>query len=61
MIIFISLFIALTMSLIIYWILPRGLGTLYLVGAFLSVGMIIISPTVWGDVFGNKVLGRTAR
>jgi cation/acetate symporter len=25
-----------------------------LVGAFLSVGMIFISPTVWGDVLGNK-------
>jgi cation/acetate symporter len=24
------------------------------VGAFLSVGMIIVSPTVWVDVFKNK-------
>jgi len=25
-----------------------------LTGAFLSVGLIIMSPTVWGDVFGHK-------
>ncbi len=44
LIIFISLFIALTMSLIIYWILPRGLGTLYPVGAFLSAGYFLFLP-----------------
>jgi len=28
--------------------------TLFHAGAFLSVGMIFISPTVWGDVLGHK-------
>jgi cation/acetate symporter len=28
-----------------------------LTGAFLSVGMIVISPTVWGDVLGHTALG----
>jgi cation/acetate symporter len=25
-----------------------------LTGSFLAVGLIVISPTVWGDVFGHK-------
>ena len=44
LIILISLFIALTMSLIIYWILPRGLGMIYPVGAFLSAGYFLFLP-----------------
>jgi 4-hydroxybenzoate polyprenyltransferase len=36
LIIFSSLFIALAMSLVMYWISPRGRGVIYLVGAFFS-------------------------
>jgi cation/acetate symporter len=50
-------FPALLLSILWKKFTTNGAVASILVGAFLSVGMIVISPTVWGDVFGNKVLG----
>ena len=44
LIIFISLFIALAMSLFMYWISPRGLGLIYLFGAFFSGFYFFLLP-----------------
>lgn len=50
-------FPALIMSILWKGFTTKGAVTSMLVGAFLSVGLIIISPTVWGDVLGHQVLG----
>ena len=50
-------FPALLLSILWKGFTTKGAVASILVGAFLSVGMIIISPTVWGDVFGNTIPG----
>jgi cation/acetate symporter len=50
-------FPALLLSILWKRFTTKGAVASILVGAFLSVGMIIISPTVWGDIFGNTVMG----
>ncbi|MEK7706190.1 MAG: sodium/solute symporter [Myxococcota bacterium] len=50
-------FPALIMSILWKGFTTKGAVTSMLVGAFLSVGLIIISPTVWGDVLGHQILG----
>ncbi|MBI3986405.1 MAG: cation/acetate symporter ActP [Lentisphaerae bacterium] len=47
-------FPALLLSILWKRFTTAGAVCAILVGAFLSVGMIIVSPTVWGDVFGHK-------
>jgi cation/acetate symporter len=50
-------FPALLLSILWKKFTTRGAVASILVGAFLSVGMIVISPTVWGDVFGHQAMG----
>jgi cation/acetate symporter len=50
-------FPALLLSILWKKFTTKGAVASILIGAFLSVGMIVISPTVWGDVFGNRVAG----
>jgi cation/acetate symporter len=47
-------FPALLLSIVWKRISTAGAAASILVGAFLSIGMIVISPTVWVDVFKNK-------
>jgi cation/acetate symporter len=47
-------FPALILSIMWKKFTTQGAVASILVGAFLSVGMIIVSPTVWVDVFKNK-------
>jgi len=44
LIIFISLFMALAMSLVMHWISPKGREVIYLVGAFFSGGYFLLLP-----------------